>query len=53
MIGQTEILIIGGIILLIFGATAVPKIARALGKAKTEFRKGLKEGEQDEKTEDD
>ena len=49
MIGQTEILIIGGIVLLLFGASALPKLARSIAKAKTEFRKGLKEGEEEAK----
>jgi sec-independent protein translocase protein TatA len=54
MIGQTEILIIGGIVLLLFGATALPKLARSIGKAKAEFRKGVKEGEtKEEKNGDD
>ena len=44
MIGNTEALIIGGIIILLFGATALPKLARSLGKAKREFQKGQKEG---------
>ena len=48
MIGQTEILIIGGVIILLFGATAVPRLARSLGKAKKEFQKGLKEGSEDD-----
>jgi sec-independent protein translocase protein TatA len=48
MIGQTEILIIAGVAILLFGATALPKLARSIGKAKAEFRKGLKEGEQEE-----
>jgi sec-independent protein translocase protein TatA len=48
MIGQTEILIISGVIILLFGATALPKLARSLGKAKKEFQKGLKEGSGEE-----
>ena len=45
MIGTTELLIIGGVIVLLFGATALPKLARSLGKAKKEYEKGLREGE--------
>ena len=41
MIGQTEILIIGGVIILLFGATALPRLARSIGKAKREFQKGM------------
>ena len=45
MIGTTELLIIGGVIVLLFGATALPKLARSLGKAKKEYEQGLREGE--------
>ena len=53
MIGHPEILIIGGIAILLFGASALPKLARSIAKAKKEFRKGLKEGEEEDKPEDD
>jgi TatA/E family protein of Tat protein translocase len=39
------ILIVVVVIALIFGSTKIPKIARGLGSAKTEFEKGLKEGD--------
>ena len=48
MIGATEILIIGGVVLVLFGATAIPKFAKSLGKAKREFQKGVKPGEEGE-----
>ncbi len=35
-------------IVLIFGATKLPQLARNLGKAQGEFKKGLKEGAVDE-----
>lgn len=38
------ILIVVAVALLIFGSTKVPKIARGLGSAKSEFERGLKEG---------
>lgn len=47
MTGSTEILIIGSVVLLLFGATAIPRLARAIGKARREFKKGLKEGERE------
>jgi len=43
MIGPTEIMIICGVIVLLFGAKAIPKFARSIGKARNEFEKGLKE----------
>lgn len=45
MIGSTEILIIAGVVVVLFGARAVPRFARSLGEAKRELEKGLKEGE--------
>lgn len=45
MIGSSEILIIALVILVLFGAAAIPRFAKSLGKAKKEFQKGLKEGE--------
>jgi len=48
MIGHTEILVIVLVILVLFGASAIPKFARSLGQAKKEFSKAMKEGEQEE-----
>ena len=48
MIGTTEIVIIVGVVLVLFGATAIPKFARSLGRAKKEFEHGVKEGQVDE-----
>ena len=44
MIGTTEILIIAAVVLVLFGATAIPRFAKSLGQAKAEFEKGVKEG---------
>lgn len=51
--GPTEILVICGVIVLLFGATAIPKFARNIGKAKKEFEKGLKDGSEDAAPADD
>ena len=48
MIGTTELIIIVAVILVLFGATAIPRFARSLGRAKREFEKGLKEGKEEE-----
>lgn len=45
MIGTTEILVISGVIVLLFGASALPKFARSIGKARSEFQKGTEEGD--------
>ena len=44
MIGPNEGILIILVVLVLFGASAIPKFARSLGKAKSEFEKGLKEG---------
>ena len=44
MIGTMEALIIGGAILLIFGAKKLPELAKSMGQSKAAFDEGLKEG---------
>ncbi len=43
-IGWMEILLIMVIVLLLFGASRLPALARSLGKASSEFKKGRDEG---------
>ncbi len=43
-LGPPEILIILVIVLVLFGSTKIPKLARSLGEASKEFRKGIEEG---------
>jgi sec-independent protein translocase protein TatA len=38
------VLIVIAVGLLVFGSSKLPKIARGLGSAKSEFEKGIKEG---------
>ena len=45
MIGHGELAIIVLVILVLFGAAAIPKFARSLGQAKREFTKAMKEAE--------
>lgn len=52
MVGTGEIIIIGGIIVLIFGASQIPKIARSLGEGLKEFKKSVKEAKKNEEEED-
>lgn len=42
-IGMQELLLILLILVLLFGASKLPELARALGKALREFKKGAKE----------
>ena len=50
MIGSTELIIIGIIIFVLFGASAIPKFAKSLGQAKKEFKEGLDTEPEEEKT---
>jgi len=43
-----NILILVVVVLLVFGSTQIPKLARSLGSAQKEFKKGLDEGAKDE-----
>lgn len=42
-IGFPELIVILIIVLLVFGAARLPEIARSIGKAIQEFKKGMKE----------
>jgi sec-independent protein translocase protein TatA len=48
-IGGTELLIILGIVLLLFGGTKLPSLARGLGQSMKEFKKAAKDDPEDEK----
>jgi sec-independent protein translocase protein TatA len=43
-IGAPELLILLLVVLLIFGGAKLPKLARSMGQAQTEFKRGIKEG---------
>jgi sec-independent protein translocase protein TatA len=47
-LGWQELLIIFGILILLFGATRLPSLARSLGSSVRGFKKGLNEDEEDE-----
>jgi sec-independent protein translocase protein TatA len=42
-LGSTEILLIVGVILLLFGPSQIPKMARGFGQAIREFKKAQRE----------
>ncbi len=42
--GPVQIVICIALILFLFGGKKIPELARSLGKAKNEFKKGLAEG---------
>lgn len=45
-IGAPELIILLVIVLLVFGSTRLPKLARSLGQASKEFKQGVSEGNQ-------
>jgi sec-independent protein translocase protein TatA len=47
-IGAPELLIVLIVLLLLFGASRLPKLARSMGQASKEFKTGLKEGFKEE-----
>lgn len=47
-IGAPELIIVLLVVLLLFGATRLPKLARSMGEASKEFKKGI--GEKDAET---
>ncbi len=47
-IGGPEVLIVLVVVLLLFGAAKLPRLARSLGASAKEFRKGIEEGAEDD-----
>jgi len=47
-IGVPELIIILVVVLLLFGSTRLPKLARSLGEASREFKKGVSEQDDEE-----
>jgi sec-independent protein translocase protein TatA len=48
--GSGELIIVLIIVLLVFGGSQLPKLAKNLGKAQKEFKDGLAEGMKDDKS---
>jgi sec-independent protein translocase protein TatA len=46
-LGPTELIVIVLVIFLLFGATRLPQLAKALGQSKKAFRDGIEEGERE------
>jgi len=47
-----ELVLIVGVIVLLFGANRIPKLARALGKSKGELEKSYKQAQQEQHEEE-
>jgi sec-independent protein translocase protein TatA len=42
--GPTELIIVLLVVLVLFGGAKLPKLARSMGQAQSEFKRGIKEG---------
>ena len=47
-LGVQELLLILAIVLLLFGSTRLPRLAKGLGQSIKEFKRGVNQGEADE-----
>jgi sec-independent protein translocase protein TatA len=52
-LGAPELIIILLVVLVVFGGTQIPKLARSLGQAQKEFKSGLEEGAKDDEPKGD
>ncbi len=52
-LGAGEIILILLVILILFGAKKIPELARGIGKGMSEFKKGLKDVENEIKNSDE
>lgn len=48
MIGTTELLVIGGAILLLFGGKKIPELMRSMGQGVRNFKEGMNESIQED-----
>ncbi len=51
-LGSSELIIVLVIVLLVFGGSQLPKLAKNLGKAQKEFKQGLEDGQKDDESSD-
>jgi sec-independent protein translocase protein TatA len=51
-LGTPELIVIAVVIFLLFGATRLPQLAKALGQSKRAFKEGLDEGEKEARRKD-
>lgn len=51
-VGPAELLIILAVVLLLFGSKKLPELARGMGQAAKEFRKGAQESADEATTQD-
>lgn len=46
MVGLSEIVIVGGVVVLVFGASQIPKIARSVGEGLKELKRSVREAKE-------
>lgn len=51
MLGGWEWIVIGGAVILLFGASRLPQLAKSLGESRKAFKEGMREAEEDYKDE--
>ncbi|MGH9178609.1 MAG: twin-arginine translocase TatA/TatE family subunit [Acidimicrobiales bacterium] len=51
-LGAPELIIILLVVLLLFGSTRLPKLARSIGQASKEFKQGVSEGAKNDEREE-
>ena len=49
--GTTEILLVVVVIFLLFGASRLPQLAKSLGQSRKAFKEGMREAEEQERSE--
>lgn len=49
--GTTEIILVVAVLFLLFGASRLPQLAKSLGQSRKAFKEGMREAEEDERTE--
>jgi len=47
-LGPPELLIVLIVVLVLFGGAKLPQLARSLGRSQSEFKRGLKESDDDD-----
>jgi sec-independent protein translocase protein TatA len=47
-LGPTELILVLLVVLVLFGGSKLPKLARSVGQAQKEFRSGLRQGVTDD-----
>ena len=51
--GPQEMIVIAGVLVILFGANRIPKLARSVGESIMELKKGLKEASEMDEVEGD